>query len=109
MTLKTPLLVLAATLALALPARAQAPAPAPAMKAAPSMSMSMKAAPKGPLLDLNTASEEELKALKGVGDARAKKIIAGRPWKGKDDLVAKGILPQKTYDGIKDKIIAKQK
>ena len=110
MTLKTPLLLLAAALAFALPAHAQAPAPAmkaaPSMKSAPSM---MKAAPKTAPLDLNSASEDELKALKGVGDVRAKAIIKGRPWKGKDDLVAKGILPQKTYDGIKDKIIAKQK
>lgn len=104
MTFKTPLLGLAFALALALPAHAQAPAAAPAMKSSPSM-MKSKAAP----LDINTASEDQLKAMKGVGDARAKAIIAGRPYKGKDDLVQKKILPQKVYDGIKDKIVAKQK
>ena len=109
MMLKTPLLGLAFMLAIVLPAVAQAPSaqpasPAPAMKG-PSMSMKAKPAP----LDINTASEDELKAMKGVGDVRAKAIIKGRPYKGKDELVQKSILPQKVYDGIKDKIIAKQK
>jgi DNA uptake protein ComE-like DNA-binding protein len=60
-------------------------------------------------LDINTASVAELQALKGVGDKRAADIVKGRPYKGKDDLVQKKILPQSVYNGIKDQIIAKQK
>ena len=65
-------------------------------------------APKGELMDINSASEKELASLKGIGDARAKAIVKGRPYKGKDDLVRKKIIPQKVYDDIKDHIIAKQ-
>ncbi|MGH6821323.1 MAG: ComEA family DNA-binding protein [Methylocella sp.] len=60
------------------------------------------------LLDINTASEQELRALKGVGDVRAANIIKNRPYKGKDELVQKKIIPPAVYAGIKDKIIAKQ-
>jgi DNA uptake protein ComE-like DNA-binding protein len=59
-------------------------------------------------MDINTASEKELASLKGIGDVRAKAIVKGRPYKGKDDLVAKKIVPQNVYDDIKDQIIAKQ-
>ena len=84
-------------------------APAPkADKMAPA-AKETKAAPKADLLDINSASADELKALKGIGDAYSAAIIKGRPYKGKDELVQKKIVPEKTYAEIKDKIIAKQK
>ena len=79
---------------------------APAPKAQESK---MAPAPKAELLDINSATVDQLEALPGIGKAYSAKIVAGRPYKGKDDLVHKNIVPQATYDKIKDQVIAKQK
>ena len=92
--------------ALLLAGSALAQTPQVATDAKPGMATKMKTAVP---LDINTASVADLQALKGVGSKRAADIVKGRPYKGKDDLVQKKIIPQGVYDGIKDQIIAKQK
>lgn len=114
---------------LAAPALAQAPSPATppaatkppasapsAPSAAPSAAPSKmdaktnpKTETKAELIDINSATAEELSRLKGIGEARSAAIVKGRPYRGKDELVRKKILPESVYAGIKDQIIAKQK
>ena len=86
-------------------AQAKADAPkAPAAKAdAPKATEAKKE-----LMDINTATDKELASLPKIGEARAKAIVKGRPYNGKDDLINKKVIPQDAYDAIKDSIIAKQ-
>ncbi len=100
-----------------LAAQTAAPSVAPKAPTPPPMTTNAPAATKpaaapaahGALIDLNTASKAELMALPGIGEARSEAIVKNRPYKGKDDIVAKAGVPQSTYDAIKDKVVAKQK
>jgi DNA uptake protein ComE-like DNA-binding protein len=116
--LVTTMLAAACSLLFALPgsfaADQKAPAKAPEAakpaktekkgESAPAAKVDSKAA----LVDINTATEAELKTIPGIGDAYSKKIIAGRPYERKDQLKSMKIMPATEYEKIKDKIIAKQ-
>ena len=80
------------------------PTPAPAAK--PAQSISEKIAASKNLLDINTATAAQLKALPGMGDQYVQRIIAGRPYTAKNQLTTRGILPQSAYEKIKLQIIA---
>jgi len=82
-------------------------APPAAATTAPAAPAAQQAA-KTPLIDINHASKEELDALPGIGAVRAEAIIKGRPYKGKDELLRKKVLPSNVYEGIKDRVVARQ-
>jgi DNA uptake protein ComE-like DNA-binding protein len=79
----------------------------PAMPAMEKKTVTVPAA-KMDLIDINSATEAELKAIPGIGDEYSKKIMAGRPFANKSQLLSKKIIPKPVYDKIKDMIIAKQ-
>ncbi len=99
------LLILVAAFALAAAPQAQKAA----KKAGTAAAQTAKTTAAGGLIDINTAGEKELKELPGIGDAYAAKIVSNRPYARKDDLVRKKVIPQATYDKIKDRIIARQR
>jgi DNA uptake protein ComE-like DNA-binding protein len=101
------MLLVGSVLAVPQSARAGIPQAAPATQSKPAKPAKVTT-PAAPLLDLNTATRDQLIALNGIGEAYADKIIAGRPYKSKDELVRKHIVPQATYAKIKSLVIAHQ-
>ena len=98
----------------AAPGAAPAPAAKPPMTTAAPAMPAAKPAPAATsstsaLIDINTAPKDQLDKLPQIGEARADAIIKGRPYKAKNELVDKKIIPQNAYDAIKDRIIAHQK
>jgi DNA uptake protein ComE-like DNA-binding protein len=106
---KLSLPTLAAFALLAAPsAFAQTAAPG-TVPAKPGTAAPAASAARTPPIDINTATAAELDVLPGVGPARAQAIVKGRPYKSKDELLRKKVIPENVYNGIKDRIVAHQK
>lgn len=112
-------LALLLSLALLTPVAAQTPSPAPSTPttARPAPTAPATATPPSgtapvtraaPLIDINSAGKDELDALPGIGPVRAEAIIKGRPYRGKDDLLSRKILPETIYNGIRERVVARQ-
>ena len=102
-------LIALASFALPLAAQTKPKSATPTAAAKPAAKAADKApTAAGKLLDVNSASKADLQALPGIGDVYAQKIIDGRPYQRKDQLVSKKVIPQATYDKIKDQLIATQ-
>jgi len=106
----TPLLAQTPTPATGGAMQKAAPPPAAAPAAKPvTTGAAPTAAKQADLIDINSATEAQLTTLPGIAKARSEAIIKGRPYKGKDELLSKKILPENVYNDVKEKIIAKQK
>jgi competence protein ComEA len=109
MRIPVALLILAALAGSPAVAQTAAPSTTPKPAAVAPAKPAAASTAKESLIDINSATKEELDALPQIGSARAEAIIKGRPYKSKDDLRKNKVIPENAYDAIKEKIVARQK